>query len=79
MLEVFQEEFHGWEYTDFSRLDQNIRRVLKEIFMAKKIYMSRPSGDVNQRLANFVIDEQLPIWDKNNLRIYKKIYPTSKV
>ena len=78
MLEVFREEFHGWGYTKFSRLDRNIRRVLKKTFMAKGIYMDRPSGHVNQRLAKFVIDEQLPIWDKNNLRKYKKIYPTSK-
>ena len=46
--------------------------------MAKKIYIGRPSGHVNQCLAKLVIDEQLPIWDKNNLRKYKKIYPTSK-
>ena len=78
MLEVFREEFHGWGYTEFSRLDRNIRRVLKETFMAKGIYMGRPSGHVNQRLANLVIDEQLPIWDENDLRMYKKIYPTSK-
>ena len=78
MLEVFREEFHGWGYTEFSRLDRNIRRVLKETFMAKGIYMGRPSGHVNQRLANLVIDEQLPIWDENDLRKYKKMYPTSK-
>ena len=24
MLEVFHEEFHGWRYTEFNRLDQNI-------------------------------------------------------
>ena len=40
--------------------------------------MGRPSGHVNQRLANLVIDEQLLIWNKNNLYKYKKMYPTSK-
>ncbi|WP_375449258.1 hypothetical protein, partial [uncultured Nostoc sp.] len=63
---------------EFSRLDKYIRRVLKETFMTKGIYMGRPGGHVNQRLANLVIDEQLPIWDENDLRKYKKIYPTSK-
>ncbi len=47
--------------------------------MTKGIYMDRPSGHVNQRLANLVIDEQLLIWDKNDFRKYKKIYLTSKV
>ena len=40
--------------------------------------MGKPSGHVNHRLANFVINEQLPIWDKNDFRIYKKIYLLSK-
>ena len=61
MLEVFREEFHGWGYTEFSRLDKYLRRVFKEIFMIKEIYIGRPGGHVNQRLANLVIDEQLPI------------------
>ena len=78
MLEVFREEFYGWGYTEFSRLDKYIRRVLKETFMTKGIYMGRPGGHVNQRLANLVTDEQLPIWDENDLRKYKKMYPTSK-
>ena len=46
--------------------------------MAKEIYMGRPSGHVNQHLANLVINKQLLIWDKNDLRKYKKIYLTSK-
>ena len=78
MLEVFCEEFYGWGYTEFSRLDKYIRRVLKETFMTKRIYIGRPGGHINQCLANLIIDEQLPIWDKNNLRKYKKMYPTSK-
>ena len=78
MLEVFREEFHGRGYTEFSRLDQYIRQILKETFMAKRIYMGKPSGHINQRLANLVINEQLPIWDKNNLCKYKKMYQTSK-
>ncbi len=40
--------------------------------------MGKPSGHVNQRLANLVIDEQLPAWDEKDLRKYKKMYPTSK-
>ena len=46
--------------------------------MTKKIYISRPGGYVNQRLVNLVINEQLLIWDKNDLHKYKKIYPVSK-
>ena len=46
--------------------------------MTKQIYIGRPGGHVNQRLANLVINEQLPIWDKNDLRKYKKMYPTLK-
>ena len=78
MLEVFCEEFYGWGYTEFSRLDKYIRRVLKKTFMTKGIYMGRPGGHVNQRLASLVIDEQLPIWDKNDLRKYRKMYLSSK-
>ena len=40
--------------------------------------MGRPSGHVNQCLANLVIDEQLPIWNENNLYKYKKMYPILK-
>ncbi len=78
MLEIFYEEFYEWGYIEFSRLDKYIRRVLKETFMTKGIYMDRPDGYVNQRLANLVIDEQLPAWDKNDLCKYKLMYPTSK-
>ncbi len=78
MLEIFRKEFYGWGYTEFSRLNKYIRRVLKETLMTKGIYMGRPGGHVNQRLANLVINEQLPIWDENDFRKYKKIYPTSK-
>ena len=78
MLEVFCKKFHRWGYIEFSKLDWNIRRVLKETFIAKRIYIDRPSGHINQCLVNLIIDEQLQIWDKNNLRTYKKIYPMSK-
>ena len=47
MLEVFRKEFHRWGYMEFSRLDQNIQRILRETFMAKGIYMGRPSGHIN--------------------------------
>lgn len=36
--------------------------------------MGRPSSYVNQHSANFIIDEQFSIWEKNDLRKYKKIY-----
>ena len=61
MLEGFRKEFHRWGYTEFSMLDRNIGRVLKETFMAKEIYIGRSSDHENQRLANLVINEQLPI------------------
>ena len=47
MLEVFRNEFYGWGYTEFSKLDQHIRGLLKDTFMAKEIYMGKPSGHVN--------------------------------
>ena len=78
MLKVFRDEFHGWGYTEFSKLDQHIRGAFKEIFMAKGIYLGTPNGHINQQLANLVIDEQLPIWDKIELQEYKAMYPTSK-
>ena len=49
-----------------------------ETIMTKKIYMGRPGGYINQRLANLVIDKQLLIWDENDLRKYTKMYLTSK-
>ncbi len=57
MLKVFRDEFYGWRYKEFSKLDQHIRGAFKETFMAKGIYMGIPNGHVNQRLANLVIDE----------------------
>lgn len=78
MLEVFREKFYGWRYIEFSKLDKYIRQVLKETLMTKSIYISRPGSHINKRLANLVINEQLPIWDENDLRKYEKIYPISK-
>lgn len=40
--------------------------------------MGRPDSHTNQRLANLVKNEQLPIWDKNNVYMYKKICSTLK-
>ena len=60
MLEVFCNKFCRWRYTEFSKLDRHIRGHLKDIFMAKGIYMDKPSGHVNQRLANLVTEEKLP-------------------
>lgn len=61
MLEIFCEEFYGWGYTKFIRLDQYIRATLKETIMTKNILMDRSSGHVNQCSAKLVIDEQLLI------------------
>lgn len=55
-------------------LDKYIKQVLIKIFMTKKIYISRPGGHINQYLANLILDEQLLIWNKNNLHKYKTIY-----
>ena len=41
--------------------------------MTKGIYMGRPDGHVNQRLVNLIINEQLLIWDENDLRKYKDV------
>ncbi len=60
MLEDFQDEFHGLGYTKFSKLDHHIRGAFRETFMAKRIYMGKTSGHVNQHLAKLIIDEQLP-------------------
>lgn len=46
--------------------------------MAKKIYISIPSDNINQCLANLIMNEQFPAWDKNDFYKYKKIYPISK-
>ncbi len=78
MLEAFCAKFYEWQYTEFSKLDKYIRQVFKEIFMIKRIYMDKPSGHIYQYLANLVTNEQLLIWDKNDLRKYKKMYWTSK-
>ncbi len=79
MLEIFREEFHGWGYTEFSKLDRHIRRALKKTLMAKGIYLDKPSGSIKQRLANLIIDDQLLLWDLNDLQDCRKVYPTSKV
>ncbi len=78
ILEVFRDEFYGWGYIEFSKLDRHIRRALRKTLMAKGIYMGKSSGPVNQRLANLVIDEQLPVWDESELLKYKSMYPMSK-
>ena len=61
MLKVFYEEFYRRGYTDSSRLDKYIKRVLKETFMTKGIYMGRPGGHINQCFTNLVIDKQILI------------------
>ena len=57
MLEVFRDEFYGWGYIEFSKLDQHIKEALKKTFMIKKIYVSTPNDHINQCLANLVINE----------------------
>lgn len=47
MLKVFYDEFYGWGYTKFSKLDRHIRRTLKKTFVAKKIYISIHNGYIN--------------------------------
>lgn len=78
MLKILQDEFHGWGYIKFSKLDQYIRNDFKETFMAKEIYLSILNGHMNQWFANFVMDEQLPVWDKIELKEHKYMYLTSK-
>lgn len=51
MQKVFRDEFHGWRYTEFSRLNRRIRGAPKELFMHKHIFMSTAPSHVNQRLA----------------------------
>ena len=41
--------------------------------------MSITNGHINQRLTNFIIQEQLLAWDKNNFFDYKSIYQMLKV
>lgn len=65
MLKVFCNKFYRWNYTEFSKLDHHIRETLKKTFMAKKIYIDTLNNHINQCLANFVINEQLPPWDKS--------------
>lgn len=79
ILDVFCDEFHRWGNTKFSKLNQDIRSIFKETFMAKKNYMDTSSGYINQRLANLIINKLLLAWDKNNLYKYKLIYSISKI
>lgn len=47
MLEVFHKQFYKWGYIDFCKLDYHIKGGLKEIFMAKKIYISKLDNYIN--------------------------------
>lgn len=47
--------------------------------MTKRFYISRLSGYINQQLANFIINNQLSIQNKNNLCKYKKMYLILKI
>lgn len=61
MIKVFCSKFYECQYTEFSKLDQYIRGLFKDIFIAKKIYIGKPSSHVNHCLVNFVIEKQLLI------------------
>lgn len=47
MLEVFYNEFYGWGYTGFDKLNQYIRQTFKESLKAKEIYIGQLSGYIN--------------------------------
>lgn len=46
-LEIFYEEFYGWRYIKFSRLDKYRRQVFKKSFMIKDIYIDRSGSYIN--------------------------------
>lgn len=79
MLEFFCNKFYRQRYTRFSKLDQHIKSYYKKTFMAKKIYIDKSSNHINQYFANFIINEQLMSWDKNDIYKYKMLYLISKV
>lgn len=56
MLEVFYNEFYEWRYTKLSKLNWYIKGVFKENFMTKEICINKLNGQVNQYLANLIID-----------------------
>lgn len=58
MLKVFYNKFYKCGYTEFSKLNQDIRQTFKKTLMAKEIYMGSSDSYVNQHLANFIIDKQ---------------------
>lgn len=45
-------------------MDQYIRKAFKKTFMTKKIYQGKPSGYMNECLANLIINKQFLAWDK---------------
>lgn len=63
----------------FSKLDQYIRHTFKETLIAKKIYISQPSSHANYYLANFIINKQVLIYNKNNFYNYITMYLIIKV
>lgn len=79
MLEVSHENFYGWRYIECNKLDKYIRQVFKKTFMTRRFYIGRLGGYINQQLANFIINNQLSIQNKNNLCKYKKMYLILKI
>lgn len=47
MLKDFYNEFYGWGYTGFKKLDQYIRQTFKKSLIAKEIYMGQLSSYIN--------------------------------
>ena len=79
ILKVFHNEFHGWRYMEFNRLDHHIKITLKETLIAKEIYIGITNSHINQRLAKPITNEQLLIKNKTEVPKYKSIYPASKI
>lgn len=46
--------------------------------MAKEIYTGIANSHINQRLANLITNDRLPVWDETEFLKYKSIYQTSK-
>lgn len=46
-LEIFYEEFYGWRYIKFSRLDKYKRQVFEKSFIIKDIYIDRSGNYIN--------------------------------
>lgn len=50
-------EFYGWGFTEFNKVDRDIRKAFKKALKTIGIYIDRPSNYVNQSLADLIINE----------------------